>query len=295
MLAGCRRTHTAPPPLLYAPPLTRARPLEDGPVRSHLRFAVGSGPPGVDVQLILCLAATLAASPTIEVEAPAAGWTTSRVITVTGRATDVKPLGMMTVNGVERPLPIQGGQFSATFALGRGQNAIEVIAYGKDDGKPVRDRFTLFAKIPKVDLQILLFWDTNKTDVDLHITEPGGEVINYTHKVSEKTGGRLDRDDTDGYGPEIYSLGAAPSGVYEIAAHYFGDRGTGQTTATVSVVAREGTDEERRWRFEVPLTRTGEKATLAKIDLPPPGMQLEAKKKQAPAKHEKDAPIPRGR
>lgn len=248
------------------------------------------------MQLLLCLATTFAAaSPSIKIETPAGGWTTSRVVTVTGRAEAVKPLGVLTVNGVERPLPIQNNQFSATFALGRGQNAIEVIGYSKEgEGAPVRAQLTLFAKIPKVDLQVLLFWDTDKTDVDLHITEPGGEVINYTHKVSSQTGGRLDRDDTDGYGPEIYSLGAAPSGVYEIAAHYFGDRGSGQTTATVSVVAREGTDEERRWRFEVPLTRAGEKAVLAKIDLPPPGMQLGTAKKQAPAKHQPDAPMPRG-
>lgn len=247
------------------------------------------------MQGLLLMATTLmAATPTIQIDAPAGGWTTSRVVTVTGVATDVQPLGMLTVNGVERPLPIVAGRFSATFALGRGQNAIEAIAFSLDaGGAPVRDRLSLYAKIPKVDLQVLLFWDTDQTDVDLHITEPGGEVVNYTHTVSEVTGGRLDRDDTDGYGPEIYSLAAAPSGIYEIAAHYFGDRGTGQTVATVSVVAREGTDEERRWRFEVPLTRAGEKAVLARIDLPPPGMQLGLPAKAGPAEHTKDAPMPR--
>lgn len=237
------------------------------------------------MQLLLSLATTIAAAtPSIQIEAPAGGWTTSRVVTLTGAAQGVKPLGMLTVNGLERPLPLEGGRFSATFALGRGHNAIEVIAYAEADGAPVRDRMTLFAKIPKVDLQVLLYWDTDKTDVDLHITEPSGEVVNYTHKVSDSTGGRLDRDDTDGYGPEIYALGAAPTGVYEIAAHYFGDRGTGQTTATVAIVAREGTDEERRWRFEVPLTRTGEKAVLTKIDLPPPGMRLGAAQGADPAR-----------
>ncbi len=215
---------------------------------------------------------------------------------MTGTAEAAKPLGMLTVNGVERPLPIKGGAFSATFALGRGQNAIEVIAFAEDGvAEPARDRLTLYAKIPKVDLQVLLFWDTDKTDVDLYITEPDGTEVNYTKKVSENSGGRLDRDDTDGYGPEIYSLGSAPSGTYQIAAHYFGDRGGGQTTATVMVVAREGTDDERRWRFEVPLTRTGEKAVLARIDLAPPGMQLKTAKKQGAAEHIKDANLPTGR
>jgi uncharacterized protein YfaP (DUF2135 family) len=222
------------------------------------------------------LAALLISAPAVKIDAPASGWTTERVITVTGRATDAADLGVLTVNGVERPLPLAGGQFSATFALGRGNNAIEVIAPSKDGkGAPARDRVTLYAEIPRVDLQVLLFWDTDGTDVDLHVTEPSGEVVNYTNPVSSKSGGRLDRDDTDGYGPEIFSLGAAPAGEYQIAAHYYGDRGTGQTSATVMIVAREGTDEERRWRFEVPLTRTGELAVLARIDLPPPGMRLE--------------------
>ena len=217
----------------------------------------------------------LAVPPTLTIEAPAAGWTTSRIVTVSGRATHTNELGTLTVNGVERPLPLTEGRFESTFALGRGPNAIEIVAPAADgQSPPARAQMHLYAKVPRVDLQILLFWDTDKTDVDLHVTEPSGEVINYTHTVSAKTGGRLDRDDTDGYGPEVYSVGSAPSGTYTINAHYFGDRGSGQTTATVMAVAREGTDEERRWRFEVPLTRTGEKVQLAEIDLPAPGMRL---------------------
>ncbi len=242
------------------------------------------------------LSALLLSSPTVKIETPASGWTTERVITVTGQATDATELGVLTVNGVERPLPLAGGHFTATFALGRGENAIEAIAFAKD-GKspPARDRIALYAEIPRVDLQVLLFWDTDGTDVDLHVTEPSGEIVNYTHPVSSTTGGRLDRDDTDGYGPEIFSLGAAPAGVYEIAAHYYGDRGTGQTSATVMVVAREGTDEERRWRFEVPLTRAGEKAVLATIDLPPPGMSFDRDpKRKGETETIKDAPIPHG-
>jgi uncharacterized protein YfaP (DUF2135 family) len=241
--------------------------------------------------------AVVAAPPTVQITSPMAGWTTERIVTVTGTAQGGASLGTLVVNGVERPLPINGGQFTATFALGRGENAIEVLVPSTTKGEPSgRARLNLVAQIPRVDLQVLLFWDTDKTDVDLHVTEPGGEVVNYTHTVSEQTGGRLDRDDTDGYGPEIYSLGSAPSGTYTIEAHYFGDRDTGQSSATVIVVAREGTDEERRWRFEVPLTRQGEKVTLAKIDLPPPGMALESPtvgKPGAAPVHQRDSELPR--
>jgi uncharacterized protein YfaP (DUF2135 family) len=233
------------------------------------------------------------APPTVTIDAPRSGWTTERIVTVTGHAENTAPLGTLNVNGVERPLPFQGGQFSATFALGRGENAIEVIAPpAAGSGAFARARLVLYAQIPRVDLQVLLFWDTDKTDVDLHVTEPSGETVNFTHLESQ-SGGRLDHDDTDGYGPEIYSLASAPTGSYEIAAHYYGDRGTGETTATVMVVAREGTDEEMRWRFEVPLTREGEKVVLARIDLPPPGVKLEKDPKlNGTVEHQKDAPMP---
>jgi uncharacterized protein YfaP (DUF2135 family) len=227
----------------------------------------------------LAFALSILAAPSLEITAPLSGWTTARIVTVTGSAKGTASLAMLSVNGVERPLPIEGGQFTATFALGRGENAIEIVApSANEEEEPARARLSLYAQIPRLDLQVLLFWDTNGTDVDLHIAEPGGEEVNYTMKES-KNGGRLDVDDTDGYGPEIYVISSAPSGPYEIKAHYFGDRDTGQTTATIVVIAREGTDEEMRWRFEVPLIREGQAEVLATIDLPPPGMKLEPKKK----------------
>lgn len=220
--------------------------------------------------LLLSLAAAGEETPKIQIESPVGGWTTARIITLRGTATNAAALGTLNVNGVERPLPLKGGRFEATFALARGENAIEVLAPAKKGSQVARDRLILHAQVPRVDLQVVLYWDTDRTDVDLHLVEPSGEVVNYTNKQS-KAGGRLDRDDVDGYGPEIYSLGTAPAGKYVIKAHYFGDRGTGQTTATVSVMAREGTAEERRWRYVTPLVRQGEEVILSEIDLPAPG------------------------
>lgn len=231
------------------------------------------------------------APPDVQIDEPLAGWTTERLATVRGKVKHSAPMGMLNVNGVERPLAFVAGGFEATFPLARGENAIEVVAPGEDGAAPARARLNLYAQIPRVDLQVILFWDTDKTDVDLHIKEPSGEVVNYTHLESQ-AGGRLDRDDTDGFGPEIYSLGSAIAGEYEVIAHYFGDRGTGQTTANVVVVAREGTEEERRWRFEVPLIRAGEKASLGRFYLPAPGLRMESGPKLGVPVHEKDAPLP---
>ena len=63
-------------------------------------------------------------------------------MTVTGQASNAAELGILSVNGVERPLTLAGGNFSATFALARGQNAIEVIAPARESQVPAaRARF----------------------------------------------------------------------------------------------------------------------------------------------------------
>jgi len=65
-------------------------------------------------------------------------------------------------------------------------------------------------------LQISLTWNT-ATDQDLYVEEPNGNTIYYANPFSE-TGGELDRDDTDGYGPEnIYWSETAPNGTYTVS------------------------------------------------------------------------------
>lgn len=64
-------------------------------------------------------------------------------------------------------------------------------------------------------MQISLSWNT-PTDQDLWVTEPDGNKIYYGNSTSY-SGGQLDRDDTDGYGPEnIYWVDTAPDGNYII-------------------------------------------------------------------------------
>lgn len=222
----------------------------------------------------LVLSLSLLATPKLQIVSPSSGWTTQRTITVAGTAEDVKSPAVLVVNGVERPIPIQEGRFEATFALGSGENLI-VMQAETAEGRSLTDAINLFARVPKVDLQVLLFWDTDGTDVDLHVVEPTGEEVFYAHRESKSTGGRLDRDDVDGYGPEIYTVASAPEGPYGIMTHYFGgsDR-AGQTMATVIAVAREGTDEERRWRFATPLIQTGARQSLATIRLPGLGLRM---------------------
>ena len=64
-------------------------------------------------------------------------------------------------------------------------------------------------------LQVSLSWNT-ATDQDLWVTDPLGKKI-FWNSTTSSTGGRLDRDDIDGYGPEnIYWLSDAPDGTYKV-------------------------------------------------------------------------------
>ncbi|MBW8012898.1 MAG: hypothetical protein FVQ83_16900 [Chloroflexi bacterium] len=71
------------------------------------------------------------------------------------------------------------------------------------------------------DVQITLTWD-NSADLDLWVTEPSGEKIYFSNDISD-TGGELDVDDTNGYGPEniFWDDGQAPSGDYLVQVDHF--------------------------------------------------------------------------
>lgn len=71
------------------------------------------------------------------------------------------------------------------------------------------------------DIVITMMWNTDQSDVDLHVIEPNGEDCHYGHRET-KSGGQITRDVTDGFGPEMYTLRDAPLGKFQIKVKYFG-------------------------------------------------------------------------
>ena len=71
------------------------------------------------------------------------------------------------------------------------------------------------------DVQITLVWN-NEADLDLHVFDPNDEEIWWKYP-SSYSGGVLDVDDIDGYGPEnvYWSKRGAPTGNYEVYIHYY--------------------------------------------------------------------------
>jgi len=80
------------------------------------------------------------------------------------------------------------------------------------------------------DIRIIVQWDTDMSDVELHVIEPTGEKC-YSFHNQTKLGGFLSRDFTGGYGPEEYLLKRAIPGEYKVYIKLNGgiERKTGTT------------------------------------------------------------------
>ena len=111
--------------------------------------------------------------------------------------------------------------------------------------------------VPDCDLRVVLSWDADETDLDLHVTEPGGEEAFYGHRRTS-AGGDVSRDVTDGYGPEEYMIRRAPAGAYRIRAHYFASHRQeifGPATATATAFTDWGRPEQAFETVSVRLDR----------------------------------------
>lgn len=98
---------------------------------------------------------------------------------------------------------------------------------------------TAFLVVGASPLKVTLRWDKYNTDVDTHVYDSQGNQSWYGNLCGIPNG-CLDRDDIDGFGPEVFTLTNAPRGVsYSVKIHYYSDHGNGPTTATV-VVEKNG-------------------------------------------------------
>jgi hypothetical protein len=121
------------------------------------------------------------------------------------------------------------------------------------------------------DLVALIFWNTDGTDVDLHVTEPGGEECFYLHRETA-SGGQISRDVTTGYGPEIYILPRAPRGTYQVRANYFAtdvNRTSTRTKVFALIYQGWGTKTEKLTCKALTLSGRSEMHDLAKIAVGP--------------------------
>jgi autotransporter-associated beta strand protein len=117
------------------------------------------------------------------------------------------------------------------------------------------------------DIAALILWNTDGTDVDLHVIEPSGEECYYQH-AQTASGGHISRDVTTGFGPELYLLPAAPAGKYEVFAHYFAtdaNRASTRTKVLALIYENWGAKDEHVTVKAIGLTGQKESHPLATV------------------------------
>src|SRR6185436_16694647 len=88
-------------------------------------------------------------------------------------------------------------------------------------------------------LRIVLSWETDANDVDLHVRDRrGGHAFYSQRRLS--SGGELLDDLTDGYGPEMFVVDSPTAFPYHASVHYFRRGPMGLGLSTVQVIRHDG-------------------------------------------------------
>jgi tetratricopeptide (TPR) repeat protein len=118
------------------------------------------------------------------------------------------------------------------------------------------------------DIKVFLTWDTDRSDVDLWVTNPAGEKIFYSHKQG-KFGGALFGDVTTGYGPESFTAKTAQPGTYKITVNYYsaGRSAFPEARGEVVVVLNEGRPDEKKTVLPYRLFKAKQTVTVAHVQV----------------------------
>lgn len=189
---------------------------------------------------------------------------------ITGRLKSDRPQPhTLSVNG--NPLPLYTdaeGNFARPYALGPGSNSLSLTT---SDGRTLQrvQYYDNNKNRPQARIRLVLGWDDPQAEVDMHVLTPDGQHAYWAAPILSEGGG-LDPDGVDGPGPEIFSLAAPLRGRYLVYVNYWGNlNNTGYNftagsnrndmiTTQISLVFNEGTVDEKRENFVVPLRSVGQ-------------------------------------
>ena len=175
----------------------------------------------------------------------------------------------LVVDGVAMPLKLdERGRYARLYVFGRGANTVEVRS---PDGAAAAHAQFYEAQTDKLTakLRVVLAWDTDASDLDLHVITPDGQHAFWANPVLQGGGG-LDADSVDGAGPEMFSIAAPRKGAYHVYVNYWGNFGNQGyhfdektrrkpvITVRVTLVYAENSLRERRESFVVPLRKIGD-------------------------------------
>lgn len=130
--------------------------------------------------------------------------------------------------------------FTVTFSVNAGPNTIRIEIYDLSDVLfAATALWNIIGTIEPTSLVVTLWWNTDGTDIDLHVSPDDGTTHCY-YGNSTAGGMVLDYDDTYGYGPEHITVDQVTgTKTYKIKVYYFSDNSGADTTTptTASVTA----------------------------------------------------------
>ncbi len=128
---------------------------------------------------------------------------------------------------------------------------------------------SILSKNLDTDLRIVMMWDTDNSDIDLHVVEPSGEEVSYQNTLSRNRG-MISLDITDGYGPEEYMIKKAPKGTYKAQTQYYASHEQkllGPATVTAIVYTNWGRASEKSSIKSIRLTSEKETITIGDVEI----------------------------
>jgi uncharacterized protein YfaP (DUF2135 family) len=174
----------------------------------------------------------------------------------------------LVVDGVALPLLVnEDGSYARPWSFGSGSHGVEVRA---PTGPAVkRTQFVEAAARTGIKLRLVLSWDSDGTDLDLHVVSPDGQHVFYGSRVAAN-GGALDVDVTTGYGPEIFASPTPPAGIWHVYVNYYGagEQRDVITVAQLAIITDEGTPRERQQVMRVPMRKAGELTRVRSFVMP---------------------------
>ena len=183
---------------------------------------------------------TIFPPPTLRITAPAAGAViTDTKVNVTGEISDPKTQTWIEVNNSDRIWISQdfntGTSFTKQVELKSGENVIIVHSVNLC-GKVNSATIHVTGNFSDAVIKVVMSWNTNGTDVDLHLTDSNGgsecyynnETPNWGDQSSSEDDPKLDIDNTWGYGPETIILPKPVPGQYTVRVVYYSDHDPAQ-------------------------------------------------------------------
>jgi hypothetical protein len=138
--------------------------------------------------------------------------------------------------GVDRVLRRDAQMIAAAYLAAGGDRAKIDKALAKRGLAPFTGRST----------RVVLYWETDANDVDLHVRDARGNHSWYSHLPLD-SGGELYADVTTGYGPECFEIVGTPSaGPYQLGVHYYRQGPMGYGMGLLQIVRFDG----RTFAFE---------------------------------------------